>query len=63
MKDGRPGLLAHFDLANLGSVSAVLTEDVGVGEPGGFRLLGRAAGAEPRGCSIAMDDLLAAVRR
>ncbi len=63
VKDGRPGLLAHFDLANLGSVSAVLTEDVGVGEPGGFRLLGRAAGAEPRGCSIAMDDLLAAVRR
>jgi hypothetical protein len=61
--EGQPGLLAHLDLANLGSVSAVLTEDLGVREAGGFRLLGRAPGAEPRGCSIAMDDLLAAVGR
>ncbi len=61
--EGQPGLLAHLDLANLGSVSAVLTEDMGVSEGDGFRLLGRAPGAEPRGCSIALDDLLAAVER
>lgn len=57
---GSPGLLAHFDLANLGSVSAVLTQDQGVAdEDGAFRVLGRMPGAEPRGCSLALDDLLA----
>lgn len=60
---GTPGLLHHFDLANLGSISALLTEDVGVAEPGGgggaIRVLGRAAGAEPRGCSLALEELLA----
>ena len=58
---GEPGLLCHYDLANAGSVMAVLTEDVGVAVEDGFRLLGRAQGAEPRGCSLAMDDLLSGV--
>jgi hypothetical protein len=57
---GEPGLLAHFDLANLDSVSAVLTEDVGQAAGTGFHLRGRLAGAEPRGCSLAMEDLLLA---
>jgi hypothetical protein len=61
--EGETGLLCHFDLANLDSVSAVLTEDLGIASEGGLRVLGRAAGAEPRGCSIAMDDLLAAASR
>ncbi len=57
---GEAGLLAHFDLANLGSVSAVLTEDQGVADgQGGFRVIGRTLGAEPRGCSLALDELLA----
>ena len=55
---GEPGLLCHYDLANAGSVMAVLTEDLGVAVGDGFRLLGRVQGAEPRGCSIAMDELL-----
>lgn len=55
---GEPGLLCHLDLANLFSVSAVLTEDLGVAVTDGFRVLGRAPGAEPRGCSRAMDELL-----
>lgn len=55
---GEPGLLCHLDLANLFSVSAVLTEDLGVAVADGFRVLGRAPGAEPRGCSRAMDELL-----
>ena len=63
---GREGLLCHFDLANLGSVCCLLTEDIGVqpreAEGGGFRVLGRNPGAEPRGCSLAMDDLMSAVR-
>ncbi len=56
------GLLQIFDLANLHSVMAVQTEDVAVLDGDGFHVLGRAAGAMPRGCSIAMDDLLAAAR-
>jgi hypothetical protein len=58
---GEVGLLAHLDLANLGSVSAVLTEDLGREVPGGFQLLGRTEGAEPRGCSLAMEDFLASL--
>ena len=58
--EGEPGLLCHHDLANVHSVSAVLTEDVGVQVGEGLRLLGRFPGAEPRGCSLAMEDLHAA---
>jgi hypothetical protein len=58
--EGEVGVLAHLDLANLGSVCAVLTEDLGTLVPGGFRLRGRTPGAEPRGCSLAMEDFLAA---
>jgi hypothetical protein len=61
--DGRRGLLAHYDLANAGSVMAVLTEDLGYRDGGGLRLLGRPPGAEPRGCSVAMDELLSAAER
>jgi hypothetical protein len=60
---GAEGLLQHFDLANLGSVLAVQTEDVGVEVEDGVRLIGRVLGAQPRGCSIAMDDLLRAAGR
>lgn len=60
--DGRPGLLCHVDLANLDSVTAILTEDLGIEVEGGFRLLGRSEGAEPRGCSLAMEDLMNASR-
>jgi hypothetical protein len=59
---GETGLLQHFDLANAGSVMAIQTEDLGVAVEDGFRLLGRAPGATPRGCSIAMDILLEAVQ-
>ena len=50
---GQPGLLAHYDLANVNSVLAIQTEDLGVwDERGGFQLLGRAPGAVLRGCSL-----------
>ena len=58
---GKQGVLCHYDLANAGSVMAVLTEDLGIAVDDGFRVLGRAQGAEPRGCSLAMDDLLSGV--
>jgi hypothetical protein len=57
--DGEPGILCHVDLANAGSVLAVQTEDVGIMDGHRFRLLGRATGAEPRGCALALADLLA----
>lgn len=55
---GETGLLCHYDLANLDSVFALLTEDLGRELEGGFELLGRAAGAESRGCSLLIDSLL-----
>ena len=60
---GEVGVLRHFDLANLNSVMAIQTADLGITTPGGFRVLGRARGAEARGCSLAMDDLLRAIGR
>jgi len=54
---GEQGLLTVFDLANLGSVPHLLTEDLGVAQGAGFRLLGRADGAELRGCSLMVEEL------
>lgn len=62
LPDGAVGVLRHFDLANLDSVLAVQTDDLGIAGGGGFEILGRAAGAELRGCSIAMDQWLGAQR-
>lgn len=50
--DGETGLIRIFDLANLRSVVAIQTEDLGIRRGTGFELLGRAAMAETRGCSL-----------
>ena len=53
--DGEAGLLRYYDLSNLHSVMAVHTDDIGrkrSGRTGGLSLKGRAAGSEPRGCSL-----------
>jgi hypothetical protein len=50
--EGETGLIRVFDLANVYSVMAIQTEDLGVRRGDGFELLGRAALAEPRGCSL-----------
>jgi Acyl-protein synthetase, LuxE len=52
VRPGGRGLLCHFDLANAGSAMVVLSEDVGELTDDGFHLIGRAPGAEPRGCSL-----------
>lgn len=57
---GEPGLLCHYDLANVGSVLAVLTEDRGRAHGDAIEWLGRTPGAPPRGCSLATADLLRA---
>ena len=59
---GEIGMLRFFDLANVGSVSAILTEDFGTVNPAGdrIRLMGRAGIAEPRGCALAIEEFEAA---
>ncbi len=59
---GEVGLVVIHDLANTGSVAAVQTADLGRLVPAptgaGFDVIGRAAGAEQRGCSVAIDAML-----
>ena len=50
--EGETGLIRVFDLANVFSVMAIQTEDLGVRRGDGFELIGRAELAEPRGCSL-----------
>lgn len=56
---GEPGLVVHYDLANLNSVVALQTEDWGqeADDGDGFQLLGRAPGAVLRGCSLAAETM------
>jgi hypothetical protein len=52
--EGGSGLIQVFDLANVRSVLAIQTEDIGVRRGSGFELAGRATFAEARGCSLMM---------
>lgn len=61
--DGQLGVLRHWDLANMDSVAVLQTADLGRVTREGVELMGRARGAEARGCSIAMDELLSAIGR
>ncbi len=60
---GEEGLLRFVDLANLDSVAAVQTSDLGrveVADAAGdrFVLFGRAPGAIPRGCSLTLEEAM-----
>ncbi|HLK84906.1 MAG TPA: hypothetical protein VKT27_00240 [Candidatus Binataceae bacterium] len=57
--DGNPGLLRFFDLANVGSISAILTGDLGVVENGLVQVIGRAADGEARGCALGIEQFAA----
>ena len=59
--DGEVGMLTFFDLANVGSVSAVMTEDLGIVEHGRVRVLGRGVAGEARGCALAIGQFSAEV--
>lgn len=59
--EGEIGIARIEDLANVDSAFAVLAQDRVRRVPGGFELLGRAPGAPPRGCSIALDEMLGGV--
>jgi Acyl-protein synthetase, LuxE len=56
--EGAEGIARIEDLLNVDSAFAVLAADRVRRNGAGFELLGRAAGAPPRGCSIAVDEIL-----
>nr|MBA2564907.1 hypothetical protein [Gemmatimonadota bacterium] len=53
---GGEGALAVWDLANRSSCFALRTEDLAAAGHDRFRLLGRLADAEPRGCSLTAEE-------
>jgi hypothetical protein len=55
-EDGQPGMLAFFDLANVGSISALMTEDLGLVRGHRVIILGRAAAASARGCALGIQQ-------
>jgi hypothetical protein len=58
--EGEAGVARIEDLANVDSAFAVVAQDMVRRVASGFELLGRAPGAAPRGCSIALDEMLSA---
>jgi hypothetical protein len=58
LAEGEVGILRFEDLANVDSALAVQTADRGRCSGNGVELLGRAAGSPPRGCSLAIEELL-----
>jgi hypothetical protein len=60
VRDGEDGVARIEDLMNVDSAFAVLAADRVRRVEGGFELLGRWPGAAPRGCSIAVEEILGA---
>jgi hypothetical protein len=60
VQDGEIGIARIEDLMNVDSAAFVLAADRVRRTSSGFELLGRVPGASPRGCSIALDELLGA---
>ncbi len=57
-RKGEAGLLAIYDLSNIDSVMAILTEDIVRESGNGFEWISRATGADLKGCSLEIDTLL-----
>jgi hypothetical protein len=55
--DGEQGLLVFHDIANVHSCAAVRSEDAGIRHGGSFELIGRAAGATIKGCSLRLEEI------
>ena len=54
---GAMSLLLHHDLANLGSVSHLMTADLGIPRGPSFELAGRAPLADLRGCGLSQESV------
>jgi len=59
---GEEGVLLHYDLANLDTPMAVLSDDRGRCFSDGFEILGRLVDDGSRGCSISIDELTGGAR-
>jgi hypothetical protein len=59
VRAGELGIARFVDLGNVDSAVAVQTDDLVRRVEGGIELHGRREGAEPRGCSLALEALLA----
>lgn len=60
---GERGLLRFIDLANTETVVSIQTSDVGSVTPEGICLDGRASDAAPRGCSLAVEEVISLLQR
>jgi acyl-CoA synthetase (AMP-forming)/AMP-acid ligase II len=56
--EGEPGVLRIDDPANLDTACAIQTSDLAIARGDELELLGRAPGATPRGCSLAVEEAL-----
>jgi hypothetical protein len=56
--EGEVGLARFIDLGNVDSAVCVVNQDLIRRAGGGIQLLGRQPGAPPRGCSLAVEELL-----
>lgn len=55
---GKKGLLRHLDLANVERPIMIQSDDVGTGGRNTFEILERVKGAEPRGCSLTLEEFV-----
>jgi hypothetical protein len=60
--EGEVGIARIVDLGNIDSAIAIQTQDRVRRVSRGIELLGRAPGAPPRGCSLAVEEFLAALQ-
>jgi hypothetical protein len=60
---GTPGILVHYDLANLEIPTAIQTEDVGMVRGRYLELQGRLPEAERRGCSLPFEKFIELERK
>jgi hypothetical protein len=54
---GKTGIVQFFDLANLETISAIMTSDLAIKHPNGFELVGRAPLSVLRGCSTLFEEV------
>jgi len=62
VRDGEAGVARFVDLGNVDSAVAILTQDLIRRSGVGIELLGRSSGAEPRGCSLSVDEFVLGAR-
>jgi hypothetical protein len=62
VREGETGIARFVDLGNIDSAVAIVTQDLVRRAQVGIELLGRSEGAEPRGCSLAVDELVLGAR-